>query len=143
MATKVEFAADVDQAHKAFRAHLRKLEDSVGPSSAASLEVVRDELRLAQAHTAEHFRLEEQSEWVEVVRKLGPIQERSGERLREEHRALLEALATLVEVVQTAARLDDALREKIRKWIERVRRHEISEDDLIQEAYTRDLGVAD
>lgn len=143
MPRKNLFAADVDQVHTAFHAGLRKLEDAVRPGSAASLERVRDELRVARAHTSEHFRLEEQSEWMDTVKKRGPNLERSIERLLLEHRELLEALDTLIEVVQTAPSLDDATREKIHKWSERVRRHENSEDELIQEAYTVDLGAAD
>lgn len=143
MGRKDLFAAEVDQAHAAFHADLRKLEVSVRPSSTASPEDVRDELRSARTHTSEHFRLEEQSEWMDTVSKRGPNMERTAEHLRQEHREFLEALDTLIEVVQSAASLDDALREKIHQWIERVRRHEMSEDDLIQEAYNLDVGTAD
>jgi ElaB/YqjD/DUF883 family membrane-anchored ribosome-binding protein len=143
MGRKNLFAAQVDQAHTAFHADLRKLEVSVRPSSTASLEDVRDELRSARTHTSEHFRLEEQSEWMDTVRKRGPNPERTVEHLRQEHRELLEALDTLIEVVQSADRRDDVIREKIHKWVERVRRHETRKDDLIQEAYTLDLGAAD
>lgn len=143
MATRNHFTAAIDDAHLQFYADLRKLEEAVRPSSRASREEVREELRLARTHTSEHFRLEEKSQWMDQVRKRGPNLERSVERLREEHREFLEALDTLIEVVQTAAGLDNVLREKIHKWIERVRRHETQEDDLIQEAYMLDLGSGD
>ena len=143
MPSKDLFAAEIDQAHSAFHANLRKLDESVRPASAARLEEVRDELRLVRTHTSEHFRLEEQSEWMDAVRKRGANMERSVDHLLQEHRELLEALDTLIEVVQTARSVDDVVREKVHKWIERVRRHETREDDLIQDAYTLDLGAAD
>ena len=143
MKSRNQFAAKIDEPHIQFHADLRKLEEAVRPSSRASQEEVREELRLARTHTSEHFRLEELSEWMDTMRKRGPNLERSVERLRQEHRELLEALDTLIEVVQTAGSLDETLREKIHKWIERVRRHETTEDDLIQDAYTLDLGAAD
>lgn len=143
MASRKQFAAEIDQAHIAFRADLLRLENTVRPSSAPRLEDVRAALQSARTDTSEHFRLEEQSEWMDVVSKRGPALERSIQHFRQEHRELLEALGTLQDLVQAAGKVDDVLREKIHKWIERVRRHELSEDELIEEAYTLDLGTGD
>jgi hypothetical protein len=119
MATKNETTAeDLVQAHVAFRADWEQLAESVRPSSAASLEDVRAELGEVHRHASEHFRLEEQSEWMTKIKKRGPKLERLVQRLREEHRELLEAIDTLLEVVQAAKSLDDGLRDKIHNWVE-------------------------
>jgi hypothetical protein len=36
-----------------------------------------------------------------------------------------------------------ALRQEVRAWIERVRQHEARENDLVQEAFNRDIGTED
>ncbi|HUE72269.1 MAG TPA: hemerythrin domain-containing protein [Pirellulaceae bacterium] len=144
MATKNETTAEeLVQAHVAFRDDLGKLEKSVRPASVASLDEVQAELGAVRMHASEHFRLEERSEWMTKIKKRGPKLERLVQHLREEHRELLEAIDTLLKVIQAAKRLDDGLREKVHQWIERVRRHESRENDLVQEAYTLDLGAAD
>jgi hypothetical protein len=91
----------------------------------------------------EHFGYEEQKGYMDVVRKREPRLERAIQQLAEEHGQLRQSLDGLIGQAGTATGLNDNLRELIREWIERVRRHEIRENDLVQDAFNLDIGAED
>jgi len=121
---------------------LRSLEEAACSSSWGVAELSA-RLVATQPHVTEHFQLEEQNGYMDVVQKREPRLERAIQQLRGEHRQLLEGLQSLVGEVQAAVKRDDVLGEKVRDWIERVRHHETRETDLVQEVFNLDLGAED
>jgi hypothetical protein len=77
------------------------------------------------------------------LRKREPRLERIVQELGEEHRELRQSLDVLHAEASVANKVDDSLREKVRDWIERVRRHEAREKDLVQDAFAWDLAAED
>ena len=131
------------RAHKALLADLRDLERAVSPTSGEAHVELRTRLERARAHLTEHFGYEEQKGYMDVVRKREPRLERAIQQLAEEHGQLRQSLDGLIGQAGTATGLNDNLRELIREWIERVRRHEIRENDLVQDAFNLDIGAED
>jgi hypothetical protein len=77
------------------------------------------------------------------VRKREPRFERVVQELEEEHRELRQSLDALHGEATHATKVDDALRARIREWIERARRHETRETDLVQDAFDWDVAAED
>jgi hypothetical protein len=105
------------------------VEDRV-PSLLACLDATRERL-------AEHFRIEEHNGYLTRVLEHQPHLERIVGRLAQEHRELLRGLDELRAEARTV--LGGSLRHKIGRWIQRVQRHERSEDVLVQDAFLVDL----
>jgi hypothetical protein len=137
------FAKALGQAHRVLLADLRDLEQGVSPSSGEPQEELRARLGRTRAHLTEHFRYEEQNGYMDVVRKREPRLERAIQQLAEEHGQLKESLDALSGQAWAATSMNDKLRQEIRDWIERVRRHEIRENDLVQDAFNLDIGAED
>jgi hypothetical protein len=141
--TENSVAANLKRAHVALLADLRELEQAVRPPSGEGLEELRARLGAALAHVTEHFRFEEQDGYMDAVRRREPRLERSVQQLAEEHAQLRQLLEAIIGGAGAAASLGDALREKIRGWIERVRRHEARENNLVQGAFNLDISAGD
>jgi hypothetical protein len=141
--TENSVAEALGQAHVALLADLRNLEQAVRPSSGEGLENLRARLGAAHAHITKHFRFEEQNGYMDAVRKREPRLERAIHELAEEHGQLRQSLDALTGKARAATTLSDTLREEVREWIERVRLHEIRENDLIQDAFNLDIGAED
>jgi hemerythrin len=131
------------------RAHQALLQDLLRPEATAraaeggTLAEARAWLVAVRAHLAEHFRFEEEDGYLDAVRNREPRLERAAEQLAEEHRRLMRALDELLEEAARTVRLDDGLREGVRRWVKEVRKHEARENDLVQDAFTQDLGTKD
>jgi hypothetical protein len=123
--------------------NVQKLEEAVGPESGETLEEVCTRLRATQTQVTRHFRLEEKNGFLTDVAEREPRLDRAVEHLVAEHRELAQSLDTLVRKARATSVLDNALREAIRGWIARLRDHEARETDLIQDAFTVDLGAED
>jgi hypothetical protein len=141
--TENSVAEALGQAHVALLADLRKLEQAVRPSSGEGLEDLRARLGAAHTHITKHFRFEGQNGYMDAVRKREPRLERTIQLLAEEHGQLRQSLDALTGKARAAVSLSDTLREEVRTWIERARRHEIRENDLIQDAFNLDIGAED
>ena len=141
--TENSVAESLGRAHVVLLADLRVLEQSARPSSGEGLAELRARLGATQTHVTEHFRFEEQNGYMEAVLKREPRLERAIQQLAEEHHSLAQSLAVLIEQARAATSLDDPLREGVREWVERVRRHETRETDLVQDAYNLDIGAED
>jgi hypothetical protein len=122
---------------------LQKLEQLARSPTGDGLARLRSLLGATQAHITEHFRFEEQDGYMDAVRKREPRLERTVQQLAEEHRHLGQALDTLIRKAGAASDVDSALQEGIQAWIERVRRHEIRENDLVQAAFNMDINAED
>jgi hypothetical protein len=106
------------------------------PSLLACLDTTRDCL-------AEHFRFEEQNGYLASVLEHQPHLERSVARLAREHDELLRDLDEVRAEVRLNRAPGAALRQKVGRWIQRVRRHEHREDILVQDAFLVDLNARD
>ena len=141
--TKNSVAEALGQAHAALLVDLRELEQATRLFSGEDLEELRTRLGEARAHLTEHFRFEEQNGYMDAVRKREPRLERAVQQLAEEHGQLQQALAALIRDAGAETSLGDTLRAEIRAWIERVRQHEVRENDLVQDAFDLDIGAED
>jgi hemerythrin len=131
------------RAHQALLQDLRRLEDTARAAAGATLAEARAWLVAVRAHLADHFRFEEEDGYLDAVRKREPRLERAAEQLAEEHRSLMRDLDALLKAAAEATRLDDGLREGLRRWVKEVRKHEARENDLVQEAFAQDIGTKD
>jgi hypothetical protein len=131
------------RAHEGLLEDLRHLEGAAHPAAAEGLDGLRARLAATRAHLAAHFRFEEQNGYLDAVRKREPRLERAVQQLADEHRQLAESLEGLVREAGAATSLEDPLRQEVRAWIERVRQHEARENDLVQDAFNRDIGTED
>ena len=136
-------AEALGRAHEALLADLRELEQAVAPSSGEGLVRLRARLGEAHAHLTEHFRFEEENGYMDAVRAREPRLERTIQQLAEEHSQLKRSLDALIGEASAATNLSDTLRDEIREWIDCVRRHEVHENDLVQDAFDLDIGAED
>jgi hypothetical protein len=104
---------------------------------------LRLRLEVTQEHVTEHFRFEESQGYMDAVRNREPRLERTIQQLADEHQHLAGALEALIERVRTATCLDEALRAAVRDWLDHLRRHEVRENLLVQEAFNVDIGPED
>lgn len=141
--TQSASAEALRQAHQALLRDLRKLQDLVRSDSTASLAELRGRLGATYTHVCEHFRLEEQDGYVDKLAENEPRLGRVAQQLGEEHRELRHSLDALHGEAIVASRVDNDLCEKIRKWIDRLMRHERRENDLMQDAIDLDFAAQD
>ena len=141
--TRTPVSKTLSHVHAALLEDLQKLEEAVSPRTRKSPTELSAGLRAARAHIARHFRFEEQNGYMDAVRKRQPRLERAIQQLADEHGQLKQSLDALLGEAKSAISLDDAFRERIRQWIERVRQHEMRENDLVQDAFDLDIGVKD
>ncbi len=131
------------RAHAVLLEDLRRLDEAARPASGEGIVGLRARLETTQAHIAEHFRFEEQNGYMDTVRKREPRLERAIQQLAEEHRQLAQSLAALIEEGWMVASLEARFRDEVRAWVERVRQHEVHEEDLVQDSFNLDLGAGD
>jgi hemerythrin-like domain-containing protein len=136
-------AEALSQAHATLLAELRDLEKAVRPSAGEGLPELRARLSAIRTHIIEHFRIEEKNGYMDTVRKREPRLERTIQQLAEEHCQLAQSLDALIDEARASTSLDASFREQVRGWVERVRQHEMRENDLIQDAFNLDIGAED
>lgn len=131
------------QAHEELHDNLGKLESVVRPASRGGLAELKERLDTVSKQITDHFRFEEQNGYMDAVSKREPWLDRTIQQLREEHRQLEQSLGALIGDARTVTSMDNAFREKIRGWIESVRHHESRENELLQDAFNRDIAAED
>jgi hypothetical protein len=131
------------EAHQKLFDDLQELDDSARPASTEGLSQLRTRLSAIRRHISDHFRFEEQNGYMAPLRTAEPRLERIIERLAGDHERLLCGLDMLIGEAESALELEDSLRLKIMSWIEKVRQHEVHENDLFQEVYGSDTAAAD
>ncbi len=92
---------------------------------------------------AEHFALEERDGYFAEVKSAAPRFDRHLQKLQQEHVRLLERARELLELAGkavSAPRRWDAVAEGLRDLLTRVDAHEQAENELIQAAFSNDLG---
>lgn len=137
---KASFAA-LSQAHRSLLDDLRKLEESTRAESTVS--ELRTRLGATYTHICEHFHLEELDGYMDEVRKREPRLDNVVQGLREEHRQLRHSLDLIHAEAKLATGLDEALRAKVRNWIERVQHHETRENKLVQDVFDLEIAADD
>jgi hypothetical protein len=80
---------------------------------------------------------------MDVVRTREPRLERTIQQLAREHRQLAQSLEALIAQARAATDLHDRLQVAVREWVERVRQHEMRENNLVQDAFDLDIGAED
>jgi len=140
--TKESVAEALGRAHVALLADMKALGQAVRPSE-NDLAKLRSRLGSTRTNITEHFRFEEQNGYLDVVRKREPRLEREIHQLAEEHGQLSKSLDALIGKARTATSLGDSLRDETRQWIEQVRKHEVHENDVVQDAFDLDIGAED
>lgn len=141
--TQLSIAEGLRQAHARLSKDLEKLEDDIRAESAISIAALRSRLNATYKHISAHFQFEERGGYMQAVVRREPHLVPTVEALGEEHRLLNHSLTAIIKMAHDANNLDDELRGKIRTWIERVRRHEEAENDLVQDAFYQDVGPED
>ena len=135
-------ADELGQAHASLLDDLQKLEHAVLASPQVSVLHMLSQLSTARSHITDHFGFEEKEEgWMEAVRKHQPRLEHAVCGMIEEHRQLVKSLKTLIEEAEAETKLEDAFRQKVLRWIQRVREHELLENELLEDAFVEDLGT--
>jgi iron-sulfur cluster repair protein YtfE (RIC family) len=137
-------AADaLARAHAALLMDLHKLEEAARMPSTEGMAELRRRLEVTQKHLIEHFRFEEQDGYMDLLRKHEPRLERVIQQLADEHHHLAQTLTTLVERARVATTPKEALGAQVRAWVERVRRHEARENDLVQNTFNLEISAED
>jgi hypothetical protein len=122
---------------------LNRLVDSVKPERASTLLTALKALVATRSHLTTHFGAEEEEDWTAALREQEPRLGHAIERLVAEHRELAHCLDALIDEAEAARDLNGPLRDKILRWVERVREHEAREVDLLEEAFDEDIGAGD
>jgi hypothetical protein len=136
-------ARALHRAHETVLEDLRQLERAVQPAAGSKPVDLGARLASTQEHLTRHFRFEEQDGYMDAVRKREPRFERTIQQLAEEHRQLTKTLGALIGEAKGSTLAHGSLRDRVRAWIEAVRRHETCENDLVQEAFNMDVGTED
>src|SRR5262245_55234372 len=141
--TKDWIAEALAGAHVMLGEELRRLEEAARPGPGEGPAALAARLSATRAHLAEHFRLDEHDGYMDAVREREPSLEKRVQELAEEHRGLMQSLDARLRRAGAAGGVGDLFRGAVRAWVKRVRRHEARETDLIQEAFTVDVGPED
>jgi hypothetical protein len=141
MVTTSDPVADtMRRAQLALEHHVRELEQIVAHPVADKLLEMRMRLKAIQGLVKEHFQREEQEGYMTAVMEHDPRYESEVECRLTEHRELRSELAKLVDDADALATLDADFSEAVQAWMERFRKHEKSEIDLVQEAFAVEVG---
>ena len=144
MAKSPDWIAEaLGKAHARLTEDLNRVEAMVRSPSPPSQHDLSYELTRVRRYLTEHFRFEEQNGYMDGVRQSQPRFERTIEHLYNEHRDLAQSLGALIAEAEATRAPDDPFRAKVLEWISRLRRHEMAEDGLVQEAFTVDIGTKD
>lgn len=103
-------------------------------------------LEEALVHCRQHMEYEEREGYLSGVMDRLPSLGETLEKLRREHAELLDDLAARLAEARAAASdrtMAATVVPRVRKWLDRIRDHEIRENTLVQEAFNRDMGAVD
>jgi hypothetical protein len=103
-------------------------------------------LEEALSHCQQHMQYEERQGYLSGVMDRVPNVAETLETLRGEHAELLEELEARLAEARAAGSdrtMAATVVPRVRKWLERIRDHEIRENTLVQEAFNRDTGALD
>ena len=134
---------ELGRAHASLLKDLGRLERMLVASTDMTVLNMLNQLTATHSQITDHFGVEEQNGWMEEVGKQEPRLQHAIQNLHDEHRQLVQALDTLMEDLEAKEKVDDVCRQKVARWIERVRAHESRENELLEDAFVEDLGAGD
>jgi hemerythrin len=132
--------------HRALAAVLKDLQNLEQASASTRNEGLAELCCLLEAtrkHITKHFRFEEEDGYMDVIREREPRLERTIQELAEEHGQLAQSLDLLIWEAQKSTSLGDELRREVHDWVDRIRRHEVRENNLVQDAFNQDVTAED
>jgi len=129
------------QAHAALTQDMNELEAMLASSPAAA--PLHARLQTMRADLAKHFAFEEQNGYMAEVRRREPRLEHAIQQLAREHQELLQGLDTLLHDCVMSRTVDESLKARTLAWLRRLRKHELCENDLVQDAYQFDVSGED
>lgn len=133
----------LSRVHAKLLGDLRAIAQVIRPFSREGLDGLRARLRTIRRDLIQHFNLEEQNGYMDIVRKREPRLARAVDKLAGEHQQLRQSLDSLLAEAKVASRLTDRIREHTRQWIQSLRRHELRETALVQDVFDSDISAED
>lgn len=143
METTATIAESPEQAHDALLVDVRRLQQMVRPDAEVSLAELQKRLSATYTNVCAHFRREEQDGFLDEMEANEPRLQRLVQQMMDEHRDLRQRLDSLHGDAIMATRVDEALREKVRRWTDALLRHEVRENDLVQDEFDSDCAAQD
>lgn len=131
------------QAHGVLMKDLKELGKLIRGASPPAPGLLKVRLLALQQHVSEHFRFEEENGYMSEVLKRKPHLNREVANLRTDHRLLTESLDQLITEAESRAGPDEQWRQRLDAWLAEIHRHEIRENDLIQDAFNLDISAED
>jgi hemerythrin len=133
----------LNKAHVQLKEELRGLENLVrNPDKMEPNDTTYHLVNLRQ-HLLDHFRLEEEGGYMDVVAQREPNLHREMEQLKEDHKRLAAGLDALIADARMGQAGTAAFAQRVRDWVASVRRHEADENRLLQDAFTLDVTAED
>jgi hypothetical protein len=129
------FAVALQQEHTDLLADLRELEQAGCSAPGEGPAELGVRLATVRTHITNHFRFEEQGGYMASVLKVESHFAPVVNQLLAEHKQMTQALEAIIQETGTVRSLSGIPREKIRVWIDQVRRHEARENQLVDEAF--------
>lgn len=142
-------AEQLQQEHQMIGAAAKELKDllerPVGPQEGQSawLNSVRDSLLSLGSHLKTHFAFEEFGGFMEEVIGVSPNSSPQVERLKQDHQTILAESERLCRMASGGSQQTSQLRKRTLHLLERLNRHEHTENDLVQRVLMNDLGTTD
>ena len=121
------------------------MERPVSPAQSGWLNSVRDSLLSLDSHLKTHFAFEEFGGFMEEIVAVSPNASPQVERLKQDHQTIHAESEKLCRIARGGAPSSETaqLRKKILHLLERLNRHEHSENELVQRVLMDDLGTTD
>ena len=111
------------------------------------LKELREDFERFRAHLLKHFSLEEEGGYLEAVRQVQPSLHEAVQGLMHQHREIGHLLTDIFhDVSQIQADMPLRIRDaccRIRNVLEILQQHEDSENRLVSQVFTRDMGTHD
>ena len=137
--TPNETAAELQRLHAVLVEEIDKLDKAAPGATPAALERPLTRLR---DHVAEHFQFEERNGYMAPVLEREPFQERAAQELHQQHRELLRSLDDLLAEARAAGPGAD-FGARLKAWGKALRRHEMEENRLFQDAFNVEFAAED
>ena len=134
-------ASALSEAHRALLDDMLRLGHLIQTSG--NVGELHERLSSTYTHLCHHLRLEEQGGYFDNVQEREPRLQRAVSDLAAEHRELRQSLDALRAEAGVANAVDDAMRAKVRAWIDRYLAHETHENDVAQDEVDLDVGTVD
>ncbi len=128
---------DIDRQHESLRQHMARLKEILSDPAARQASDLVAEAASLYADLKEHFTEEEEGGYLDVVLERRPGWRRRVERLREQHRTILEKLGPLCESSQSE------VADGLGGVLTILSKHDTDESTLMMDAFNRDVGSGD